>query len=99
MSSLHAAGIARLCFAVTHATHLPYFQNTLAPAPLQFLNWDTVSRRRIDLIGRKDCGDQVVVHEFDFAKKRQVVYDHKVREQCKSNCVRHVAAAETDAYM
>ena len=51
---------------------------------MQFLNWDTVSRRRIDLIGRKDRGDQVVVHEFDFAKKRQVVYEHKVREQFKA---------------
>lgn len=49
------------------------------PLPsLQFLNWDTVSRRRIDLIGRKDRGDQVVVHEFDFSKTDQVVYDHKV---------------------
>jgi hypothetical protein len=46
---------------------------------LQFLNWDTVSRRRIDLVGRKDRGDQVVAHEFDFARKQQVVYEHKVR--------------------
>lgn len=45
---------------------------------MQFLNWDTVSRHRIDLIGRKDRGDQVVVHEFDFSKKSQVVYAHKV---------------------
>jgi hypothetical protein len=52
---------------------------TTVSCALQFLNWDTVSRRRIDLIGRKDHGDQVVVHEFDFAKKQQVVYEHKVR--------------------
>lgn len=42
------------------------------------MNWDTVSRRRIDLIGRKDRGDEVLVHEFDFSKRNQVVYDRKV---------------------
>jgi len=41
-------------------------------------SWDTVSRRRIDLIGRKDRGDQVEVHEFDFSKRNQVIYDRKV---------------------
>ena len=56
---------------------------TMKTPLVQFLNWDTVSRRRIDLIGRKDRGDQVVVHEFDFAKERQVVYEHKVRVQCR----------------
>lgn len=37
-----------------------------------------MSRRRIDLIGRKDHGDEVKVHEFDFSKRDQVVYHRKV---------------------
>ena len=38
--------------------------------------WDTFSRRRIDLIGRKDDGDQVIAHEFDFSVPNQVIYSH-----------------------
>ncbi len=34
--------------------------------------WDTHARRRIDLVGRKDDGDKVIAHEFDFAVKNQV---------------------------
>ncbi len=40
--------------------------------PWQFLAWDTFARRRIDLVGRKDDGDKVIAHEFDFSKVRQV---------------------------
>lgn len=36
--------------------------------------WDTHARRRIDLVGRTDDGDKVVVHEFNFTVKNQVVY-------------------------
>ena len=36
--------------------------------------WDTFSRRRIDLIGRKDDGDQVIAHEFDFSVPNQLIY-------------------------
>lgn len=36
--------------------------------------WDTFSRRRIDLVGRKDDGDQVIVHEFDFSVPNQLIY-------------------------
>lgn len=34
--------------------------------------WDTHARRRIDLVGRRDDGDKVIAHEFDFAVKNQV---------------------------
>lgn len=34
--------------------------------------WDTHARRRIDLVGRKDDGDKVIAHEFDFSIKNQV---------------------------
>lgn len=34
--------------------------------------WDTHARRKIDLVGRKDAGDQVIAHEFDFSVKNQV---------------------------
>ena len=40
----------------------------------QFLAWDTHSRRKIDLIGRKDDGDKLIAHEFDYAAKNQVLY-------------------------
>lgn len=36
--------------------------------------WDTFSRRRIDLVGRKDDGDQVIAHEFDFSVPNQLIY-------------------------
>ena len=36
--------------------------------------WDTVSRRKINLIGREDDGDQVVAHEFDHSTPNQLVY-------------------------
>jgi hypothetical protein len=39
---------------------------------MQFMAWDTHARRRIDLVGRKDDGDKVIAHEFDFAIKNQV---------------------------
>lgn len=42
--------------------------------PLQFMAWDTFSRRRIDLVGRKDDGDQVIPHEFDFSVPNQLIY-------------------------
>ena len=41
----------------------------------QFLAWDTHARHRIDMIDRKDRGDQVVVHEFDHSVKKQIIYD------------------------
>lgn len=41
----------------------------------QFLAWDTHARRRIDLVGRKDDGDKVIAHEFDYAVKNQVIYN------------------------
>lgn len=37
--------------------------------------WDTHARRRIDLVGRKDDGDKVIAHEFDFSVKNQVRLD------------------------
>ncbi|WIA34413.1 hypothetical protein OEZ86_012748 [Tetradesmus obliquus] len=40
----------------------------------QFMAWDTHARRRIDLVGRKDDGDKVIAHEFDYRVKNQVVY-------------------------
>ena len=39
---------------------------------LQFLAWDTFARRRVDMIGRKDHGDEVIVHEFDYSVEKQV---------------------------
>ena len=33
--------------------------------------WDTFARRRIDLVGRTDRGDEVIAHEFDYAKEKQ----------------------------
>ncbi len=39
---------------------------------MQFLAWDTFARRRVDLIGRKDRGDEIIAHEFDFSIKNQV---------------------------
>ena len=41
---------------------------------LQFMAWDTFSRRRIDLVGRKDDGDQVIAHEFDYSLPNQLIY-------------------------
>lgn len=38
----------------------------------QFMAWDTFARRRIDLVGRKDDGDKVIAHEFDFSIRNQV---------------------------
>lgn len=38
----------------------------------QFLAWDTFARRRVDMIGRKDHGDEVIVHEFDYSVEKQV---------------------------
>ena len=38
----------------------------------QFMAWDTFARKRVDMIGRKDHGDEVVAHEFDFSIKKQV---------------------------
>lgn len=40
---------------------------------VQFLAWDTLSRRRINLIGRKDDGDQLIAHEFDYSVEKQVI--------------------------
>ena len=34
--------------------------------------WDTFARKRVDMIGRKDHGDEVVAHEFDFSIEKQV---------------------------
>lgn len=34
--------------------------------------WDTHARRKIDLVGRKDDGDKVIAHEFDFSMRNQV---------------------------
>lgn len=36
--------------------------------------WDTFSRRRIDLVGREDDGDQVIAHEFPFSIPDQLIY-------------------------
>lgn len=41
---------------------------------MQFMAWDTFSRRRIDLVGRTDDGDQVIAHEFDFSVPDQLIY-------------------------
>ena len=38
----------------------------------QFLAWDTFARHRVDMIGRKDHGDRVIAHEFDYSIKQQV---------------------------
>lgn len=38
----------------------------------QFLAWDTFARRRVDMIGRKDKGDTVIAHEFDYKIEKQV---------------------------
>lgn len=43
-------------------------------AMLQFMAWDTFSRRRIDLVGRQDDGDKVIAHEFDFSVRDQLIY-------------------------
>ena len=43
-------------------------------AGVQFMAWDTASRRKIDLIGREDDGDQVVAHEFDYSIRNQLIY-------------------------
>jgi hypothetical protein len=40
--------------------------------PAQFLAWDTFARQRVDMIGRKDHGDRVIAHEFDYSIKQQV---------------------------
>ncbi|DBA94973.1 TPA: hypothetical protein ACH3X1_002498 [Trebouxia sp. C0004] len=42
----------------------------------QFMAWDTLSRRRIDLVGRHDDGDKVIAHEFDFSVPNQLIYSH-----------------------
>ena len=39
---------------------------------VQFLAWDTFARRRVDMIGRKDKGDTVIAHEFDYEIEKQV---------------------------
>lgn len=39
---------------------------------MQFLAWDTFARRRVDMIGRKDKGDTVIAHEFDYSIEKQV---------------------------
>ena len=39
---------------------------------MQFLAWDTFARRRVDMIGRKDKGDTVIEHEFDYSIEKQV---------------------------
>jgi hypothetical protein len=39
---------------------------------VQFLAWDTFARRRVDMIGRKDKGDTVIAHEFDYTIEKQV---------------------------
>ena len=39
---------------------------------MQFLAWDTFARRRVDMIGRKDKGDTVIAHEFDYEIEKQV---------------------------
>lgn len=41
---------------------------------MQFMAWDTFSRRRIDLVGREDDGDKVIAHEFDFSTPDQLIY-------------------------
>ena len=38
----------------------------------QFLAWDTFARRRVDMIGRVDHGDEVIAHEFDYSVEKQV---------------------------
>lgn len=40
----------------------------------QFLAWDTFARRRVDMIGRKDKGDTVIAHEFDYSIEKQLIY-------------------------
>ncbi|EIE20382.1 Metallo-hydrolase/oxidoreductase [Coccomyxa subellipsoidea C-169] len=40
----------------------------------QFLAWDTFARRRVDMIGREDHGDEVITHEFDYSVEKQVIY-------------------------
>lgn len=45
---------------------------TLMPLMLQFLRWDTVARRRIDLAGRTDQGDTIKAHEFNYSTPMQV---------------------------
>ena len=40
----------------------------------QFLAWDTFARRRVDMIGRKDKGDTVIAHEFDYKIEKQVCF-------------------------
>ena len=39
---------------------------------MQFLAWDTLARRRVDMIGRKDKGDELIAHEFDYSVENQV---------------------------
>lgn len=41
---------------------------------LQFLAWDTFARRRVDMIGRVDHGDEVIAHEFDYSIEKQLIY-------------------------
>ena len=50
--------------------------------------WDTASRRKIDLVGREDDGDQVVVHEFDYSVPDQLIYSAK-GVQIRSTPVQH----------
>ena len=49
-------------------------QHTLRLCQVQFMAWDTFSRRRIDLVGREDDGDKVIAHEFDFSIPDQLIY-------------------------
>ena len=41
---------------------------------MQFLAWDQVARRKIDLVGRSDDGDKVIAHEFDYTIANQLIY-------------------------
>ena len=36
--------------------------------------WDTASRRKIDLVGRTDHGDEVIAHEFEHSIPDQLIY-------------------------
>ena len=58
--------VASACFLIAR---------TVSPELLlhvQFLAWDTFARRRVDMIGRKDKGDTVIAHEFDYEIEKQV---------------------------
>jgi hypothetical protein len=42
---------------------------------MQFLAWDTFARKRIDMVGRKDRGDELIAHEFNATIVNNVVYN------------------------